>query len=390
MRLDRRDFLRLSALGGGTLALGPGFWRAAYAAPAEPGPGPYGALSGTADANGVRLPAGFASRIVARSGQVVAGTGYTWHSAPDGGACFALSDGGWVYASNSEVSSGGGAGALRFDGGGAVVDAYRILSSTRSNCAGGPTPWGTWLSCEEYSGGRVWECDPTKASQGVARGAMGTFSHEAVAADPEGLRLYLTEDSTSGRFYRFTPSAWPSLSAGTLEAAKVNGDPLAGTATLTWVPCAATSPASQQSSVASKTTVFNGGEGCWFDGGVVYFTTKGDNRVWAHTPATGALEVIYDASLFASSPLTGVDNVTVSRSGDLYVAEDGGNLEICLITPGPQRVVAPFIRLSGHSSSEITGPAFSPDGRRLYFSSQRGTSGSSSGGITFEVSGPFR
>ncbi|MFP2912065.1 alkaline phosphatase PhoX [Pyxidicoccus sp. 3LFB2] len=389
MRLHRRDFLRLSALGGGAVALGPSFWKEAYAAPAQPGPSPYGAMSGSADANGVRLPAGFTSRIIARSGRVVAGTSYTWPGAPDGGRASR-----WPRAAgctrHSELDPSGGASAVRFDGGGAVVGAYRILANTRRNCAGGPTPWGTWLSCEEYAGGRVWECDPTKASQGVVRGALGTFSHEAVAVDPTGRRLYLTEDTTSGRFYRFTPSAWPSLAAGTLQAAKVTGDPLAGTATLTWVNCAASSPASSQPAVASATTVFSGGEGCWHDGGVIYFTTKGDNRVWAHTPATGKLEVIYDDNLYAGSPLTGVDNVTVSRSGDLFVAEDGGNMEICIITPGPSRVVAPFIKLEGHSASEICGPAFSPDGRRLYFSSQRGTSGLSSGGITFEVSGPFR
>ncbi len=63
-------------------------------------------------------------------------------------------------------------------------------------------------------------------------------------------------------------------------------------------------------------------------------------------------------------------------------------MEICVITPDD--VVAPFLRITGQSSSEITGPAFSPAGNRLYFSSQRGTSGSSSGGITYEVTGPFR
>ncbi|GAA2132077.1 hypothetical protein GCM10009802_40340 [Streptomyces synnematoformans] len=100
-------------------------------------------------------------------------------------------------------------------------------------------------------------------------------------------------------------------------------------------------------------------------------------------------EPAYDDSLVSgTAPLTGVDNVTGSRSGDLYVAEDGGTMEICLITPDD--VVAPFLRVEGQGRSEITGPAFTPDGTRLYFSSQRGTTGSSSGGITYEVTGPFR
>jgi secreted PhoX family phosphatase len=89
----------------------------------------------------------------------------------------------------------------------------------------------------------------------------------------------------------------------------------------------------------------------------------------------------------AGHPPTGVDNIVGSRSGDLFVAEDGGNMEINIITPD---VVAPFLRITGQSSSEITGPAFSPDGSRLYFSSQSGTSGASSGGVTYEVRGPFR
>jgi secreted PhoX family phosphatase len=70
------------------------------------------------------------------------------------------------------------------------------------------------------------------------------------------------------------------------------------------------------------------------------------------------------------------------------VAEDGGNMEVNLITPGG--IVAPFLRVLGQSGSELTGPAFTPDGTRLYLSSQRGTSGASSGGITYEITGPFR
>ncbi len=85
-------------------------------------------------------------------------------------------------------------------------------------------------------------------------------------------------------------------------------------------------------------------------------------------------------------------NVTVSRSGDILVAEDGGNLEILLITPEPNRVAAPLIRIQGQNGSEVTGPAFDPSGSRLYFSSQRagGPSPGAGPGITYEVSGPFR
>jgi secreted PhoX family phosphatase len=97
------------------------------------------------------------------------------------------------------------------------------------------------------------------------------------------------------------------------------------------------------------------------------------------------LEVIYDDDLYPDSPLTGVDNVVVSRSGDLYVAEDGGDMRLCFITP--ERVVAPFLQVVGQEGSEFTGPAFSPDGQRLYFSSQRGSDGQ---GLTYEVRGPFR
>src|SRR5262245_41539449 len=125
--MHRRDFLRLSTLGGSSLALGlTAFWRDVYAAPPTlTAEGPYGALSATPDANGVRLPKGFTSRILARSGEPVPGTRYPWHMAPDGGACFPMADGGWAYTSNSEVGPGGGVSALRFDKKGRVVDAYR-------------------------------------------------------------------------------------------------------------------------------------------------------------------------------------------------------------------------------------------------------------------------
>ncbi|MFE2199223.1 alkaline phosphatase PhoX [Streptomyces amritsarensis] len=367
---------------------GGAWWRGGPPPPPPPPPGaPPAGPPPPPDANGIMLPSGFTSRVIARSGQTVGGTSYTWHNAPDGGACYA--DGsGWIYVSNSEINPSGGASAVKFNSSGTVTGAYRILSNTRQNCAGGKTPWNTWLSCEEVSLGYVYETDPYGVNAAVRRSAMGRFKHEAAAADPVRQVIYLTEDESSGCFYRFIPTTWGNLSSGTLQVLK------AGTATsgsFTWqnVPDPDGSPTATRSQV-SGAKKFNGGEGCHYANDTVWFTTKGDNRVWQLNLANNTYELAYDDSLVpgGAAPLTGVDNVTGSSYGDLYVAEDGGTMEICVITPDD--VVAPFLRITGQSSSEITGPAFSPAGNRLYFSSQRGTSGSSSGGITYEVTGPFR
>lgn len=88
-------------------------------------------------------------------------------------------------------------------------------------------------------------------------------------------------------------------------------------------PSAATVPTRLQ---VSDSTVFTGGEGCWYDSGFVYFTTKNDNRVRVHDIEAGTITVLYDAADFgAHPPLSGVDNVVVSAAGELCVAEDGGN-----------------------------------------------------------------
>ena len=340
-----------------------------------------------ADENDVRLPAGFSSRIIARSSEpVIAGQSYLWHPAPDGGACFAVADGGWIYVSNSEVQPNGGAGAIVFDANSDVIDAYPILENTCRNCAGGAMPWGSWLSCEEVDAGRVWECYPGGQTPALVRPALGVFNHEAVAFDEIHKHLYLTEDKPDGCLYRFTTdvlssNGYPDLTAGTLEVAvKQNGS------VLRWVKVP--DPLAQQQEtryqVASALT-FNGGEGIAYFDGRIAFTTKGDNRVWSFNTSSQILDIVYDAADSLTPILTGVDNITVSQAGDIYVAEDSGDLQIVVIDN--QGNLYPIAQLEGHERSEITGIAFSPDGKRLYFSSQRGVWGRSENGITYEIMG---
>ena len=337
------------------------------------------------DENGVRLPEGFSSRVVAQSSQEpVPGCGYRWHPAPDGAAVFTTDDG-WVYVSNSEVGGNqGGVGALRFDLQGRVIDSYSILDGTSTNCAGGPTPWGTWLSCEEFDQGRVWECDPLGKKQAIVRPALGVFKHEAAAVDPVQNDIYLTEDTGDGLFYRFRPgSREPDLSAGRLEAAEV----MEG-GKVVWHrvkdPSGVVQPTRMQ---VPQATLFKGGEGAWHHDQVIYFTTTQDGRVWAYDISASTITVIYDDDDHAEPELTGVDNITVSAGGDVIVAEDGGDNQIIAVLP--DRKTAPLLRVVGHDKSEITGPVFDPSGTRLYFSSQRGATGESEDGMTFEVTGPF-
>jgi secreted PhoX family phosphatase len=217
---------------------------------------------------------------------------------------------------------------------------------------------------------------------------MGRFKHEAAAADPVRRAIYLTEDEPDGRFYRFVPTTWGNLSRGKLQVLRA-GTGTSGTFTWANVPDRDGSPTATRFQV-SGAKAFNGGEGCWYANDTVWFTTKGDGRIWQVNLATRTYELAYDDGLVnpGPAPLTGVDNITGAANGDLFVAEDGGNMEICVITPDDK--VFSFLHLVNHGASEITGPAFNPAGNRLYFSSQRGTAGVSTAGITFCVTGPFR
>lgn len=452
---SRRAFLRYVFLTAG--AAGTPAWLAACGgdsdgggASVDPDPtgkefdipvGPLSNIGALVDTglDGILLAEGFSVRRVARhrfnpvsdSFDPFGLTGYPWHEAPDGGAVYDTEDGGWIYVSNSEVTDTGGVGALKFDANGTIIDAYRILDNTTRNCAGGKTVWNTWLSCEEAGDGEVYECDPWGEAEAVAKPALGLFNHEAAVVDLKTRTVLLTEDSGSGRLYRFVADASDQyvddqgrarlrFESGVLQAMNIVGFENGGYGddevmrTLhrtTWVDVV--EPESPQADVrtaltdAGQTvpgTVFKGGEGIWLyevpaalqtvpPGGSVktrvlaFFASKGDNRVYAYDLDNELIELVFDNASIDPA-FDDVDNVVVSPAGDVLVAEDGDAMRLMVVVPNQPSKVLLQITLGG---SEITGPAFTSDGSRLYFSSQRGPNlgiGNTGSGTTYEVTIP--
>ena len=323
----------------------------------------------------------------------------------------------------------GGTTTLEFDTrNGEFLGGYASLGGTSRNCAGGPTPWGSWLTCEEtvvqtagQPHGYIFEIPADGQGNPEPIREMGRFSHEAVAVDPATGYVYETEDAGSNSgFYRFRP-ARPGLlhEGGTLEMLKVGGadryDTRWGQANgatyqVEWVPIATP----DQATAVAGNFVFNQGfnqggarfarlEGCWYGHGRIYIVSTsgggasaqvpgGQGQIWVYDPAAETISLLFQSP--GAQVLNAPDNICVSPRGGLVLCEDGSGEEFVhgLTVEGE---IFPFIkntvRLNGErnglvgdfSGSEFAGACYSPDGDWLFVNVQ-------SPGITFAISGPWK
>lgn len=310
---------------------------------------------------------------------------------------------------------GGGTTTLILNAQRQLLRHYASLTGTYRNCAGGPTPWGSWISCEENTStpdidpavskrhGYNFEV-PIQATGPVAPKplvAMGRFNHEAVAVDPDSHIVYQTEDREDGLFYRFLPHQPQSLQAGgVLEALKIKGQPQLNTKRdipvgkpfpVEWVRIQYPDPLQdtvRAEGYAKGAAQFCRGEGiCLGEQEILFCCTSGGaanlGQIWRYTPGKNSNNG-GTLTLFVEPNDPGVldypDNLTMSPFGDLFLCEDGRG-EQFIRGINQQGQLYRFAR-NALNDKEFAGACFSTDPLTLFVNIQNP-------GITFAIWGPF-
>lgn len=329
----------------------------------------------------------------------------------------------------------GGCTALALDSRNRVLSERVAIAGTAVNCAGGPTPWGTWLTCEETEDragtngytkdhGFIFEVDPANPYRSGAfpLTAMGRFQHEAIAVDPRRGIVYETEDAFEkpfGLFYRFLPHQ-PHGGLGTLrgggrlQAMRVPGVPDLSSIQETgasfddieWVdvpdPLAARTPIRHQDFGPKGITHAQKLEGCYWGGRSVYFVSSFARRaegsaadhygqIWRYDPSERRLTlvIVFGPDTNLQLPGESPDNICLAPSGGLMVCEDGnGAQHVYGVTRrGEVYAMARNAQNIGTAEEpewgEFAGVTFSPDGRTMYVNCY-------TPGTTFAVTGPWR
>lgn len=437
-------------------------------APLDPGtalPAGYGPLLDD-PADRLSLPAGFAYTVVAEEGVTDLVEGGRTPGRQDGSAAFRGPTGETVLVTNHEVSPGmddavpvphlprmvydegcpGGTTTVVLGPNGERIREYVSLAGTDHNCAGGPTPWNTWLSCEESEDrkgqdgrkadhGYVFEVDPVDPLANldpVPIKALGRFQHEAVAIDPGRSQVYLTEDAKdpNGLIYRYTPPALSrplragslrrlGATAGTLAALRALddrgravpdlavADAVGTTYRVEWVPvpdrdAEKTSTRAQFAHARAKggeaITRSRKLEGAWWSAGGAYFVAsygtaadggRHSGQVWFLDPAKDTLTLVlfYPAVSDRGGAVDRPDNITGSPYGGVIIAEDGRSRQHLLgTTPAGETFALARVLLKEPGTGDFpewTGPTFAPDRRTLFANVQIP-------GVTFAITGPWK